>query len=143
MTVTNETTQLEPHNTLDQRECMEQLLDAGANCSIAQIVYKKWLRNLRPAEPHDVVMMNAHPAKVDSYGDLHVEVHDDATGKWYPLVVMNVAVVPSSDFNLIGWSSYADQLKSAGAKRPRLLYGADAAMLPLGNGRCAMAKRRN
>jgi hypothetical protein len=143
VTVTNETTQLEPHNTLDQRECMEQLLDAGANCSIAQIVYKKWLRNLRPAEPHDVVMMNAHPAKVDSYGDLHVEVHDDATGKWYPLVVMNVAVVPSSDFNLIGWSSYADQLKSAGAKRPRLLYGADAAMLPLGNGRCAMAKRRN
>jgi hypothetical protein len=57
------------------------------------------------ATENEYVMMNAHPEKIMGYGTLRCEAKDEATGAWTPMTIENVAVVPGSNFNLLGLPS--------------------------------------
>ena len=144
VTVTNDTPKPRPHNVRDSARTMYLLIDGGANISVLMSTYQSWLTNLRLAKTGDVVMMNAHPAPIKAYGDLRVDVHDDATGEWRQLVLLGVAVVPSSDFNLLGWTSYADQLAGETSdSNVALQYQRQRAIMPLAGGGTVTAARRH
>jgi hypothetical protein len=78
--VTNDTPKPKPHNAYDKKRTMYVLIDGGANISVVQDA--SWMSNVKPAKANDVVMMNSHPAPVQGYGDLQVEVLDEASKKW-------------------------------------------------------------
>ena len=120
---------------------MYVLIDGGANISVVQDA--SWMSNVKPAKANDVVMMNSHPAPVKGYGDLQVEVLDEASKKWRVLRLRGVAHVPSSQFNLLGWTAYADQLRGEGKQMPALKYFTQEALLPMRDGGEITAKRRH
>ena len=139
--MTNDTPKPKPHNAYDKKRTMYVLIDGGANISVVQDA--SWMSNVKPAKANDVVMMNSHPAPVQGYGDLQVEVLDEASKKWRVLHLRGVAHVPSSQFNLLGWTAYADQIRKAAQSEPALKYFTETATLPLPDGTEISAKRRH
>jgi hypothetical protein len=89
-------------------------VDSCANVSI--VCSAESLVDVKTASANEVIMMNSYPAPVAAYGTLKCDVMCEKTKRWTRLCVNNVAVVPSSSFNLLGWSAYQ-------ASTPRLPTG--------------------
>jgi len=141
--LTQRAAKLRPHNGRDARRTLWLVVDGGANCFALQSLYKHWLTNLRVAPPGSVIMMNTHPEVITHFGDLCVDVRDELTGEWKTLFAENVAVVPGSDFNLVGWSFYAKQLQRRGVDKPQLLHGVESAVVSVEGGEPVTAKLRH
>jgi len=141
--LTQRAAKLRPHNGRDARRTLWLVVDGGANCLALQALYKHWLFNLRVAPPGSVIMMNSHPEVITHFGDLCVDVRDEATGEWKTLFAENVAVVPGSDFNLLGWSFFAKQLQRRGVDKPQLLHGVESAVMSVEGGESVTAKLRH
>ena len=141
--LTQRAAKLHPHNGRDAKRTLWLVLDGGANCLILQSLYKHWLSNLRVAPPGTFIKMNSHPEAVSHFGDLCVDVRDEVTGAWKNMAAENVAVVPGSDFNLVGWSFYAKQLRRRGVDEPQMLHGVDSAVVSVEGGESVTAKLRH
>ena len=109
-------------------------VDTCANISIvgSRAVIER-LTDIRKATKGQVVMMNSHPESIEAYGTLTCDLKDEATGEWMRLVLRDVAVVPGSSFNLLGWSAYkrqiANEMRSPGPLS--LVFSGEKVHLPL------------
>lgn len=104
-------------------------VDSCANLSL--VTSAEMLTDVRPALGGQVVMMNSHPETITAYGTLTCELRDEKTGAWAPLVINDVAVVPGSSFNLLGWSSYERQIATSVAGPFSLVFSGNEVHLPL------------
>jgi hypothetical protein len=126
------------------------VVDSGANTTVAgSAAARARVRDVRPAGENDVIMMNSHPARITGYGTLDAEFQDAATEEWFLVALENVAVCPDSDYDLLGWSAYADGVaRRTGSEPPPMLTFTHEAQLPVTHGAAGelkyiTAKRHN
>jgi hypothetical protein len=100
------------------------------------------MTDVRPADENDVVMMNSHAEKITHFGTMNCEAQDEATGEWRQLTVYDVAVVPNSNFFLLGWSAFRRQLKRESNEVLTLTFPEDRVVLPLGANLSVMGRLR-
>jgi hypothetical protein len=123
------------------------------NAATITLVSSMFLRNrmtdvIIPQATH-VVMMNAHPERIEAYGTLSVEVRDENTSTWKSITLYNVAFVPKSNWNLLSWTAHADALvKDKGEVPVPLMTHRNTITLPVsiseeGKVETATGKRRN
>jgi hypothetical protein len=108
-------------------------VDTAANITLVRFSMeqaKAVMTNVRLAK-NKLVMMNAHPAEIVAFGSMTFQVLDDNTNTWKWLTIDDVAVVPSSKFNLLGWTPYAKQLEKQ-RPVPTLVLGSRTVTLPIG-----------
>lgn len=94
------------------------------------------------ATENEYVMMNAHPEKIMGYGTLRCEAKDEATEAWTPMTIENVAVVPGSNFNLLGWTPFAKQLASNTTNKMQLIFEGTTVRVPLDARRTVVGAQR-
>ena len=113
--------------------------DSCANCIVVSSpTAQACISNRRPAGKHDHIMMNAFPARVTAYGDFTVELFDEQDKAWTKVVFRNAAVVPSSKYDLLGFSAYQKQLP----RGAQLIFVDGQVKLPLPDGRVVTGSKR-
>ena len=117
-------------------------VDNCASISVVGDSLRLGLRDFRPAKHGDVVMMNNFPAAVKGYGDLHVHVLCARKNVSRQLVLREVAYVPTSRFNLLSWSRYAEQLDADTGRGNTMKSRQKWLVLPLDGG-SAVANMHN
>jgi hypothetical protein len=98
------------------------------NAATITIVSTQFLRSRMtdvtiPPVTH-VVMMNAHPERIEAYGTLRFEVRDEEHQAWKRITLYNVAFVPQSNWNLLSWTAHADALVKGNGEVPVPHYAA-------------------
>jgi hypothetical protein len=91
------------------------------NACTIQVVHTAALRammyDIHPtSHKPEYILMNATPARIECRGSVDLPVVCARTGKVHVFQLKNVAYCPTSNWNILSWSSWADHLYEQGGR---------------------------